>query len=205
MNLYDRYLLPHVIDLACGVKPVERQRQKIVPLAYGRVLEIGIGTGRNLPYYDHHKVQWLSALDPATQMNAKAERRRKKAGMQIEMLPLSAEQIPMPDQSFDTIVCTFTLCTIPDPIKALREMRRVLKPSGQLLYCEHGQAPDASVRRWQDRLNGAWGHIAGGCNINRDMPTLIQAGGFRLQELHTMYLPGPRVLTYNYWGVAVPV
>lgn len=204
MNFYDRYLLPHVIDLACGIKPVQRQRAKIVPRACGRVLEIGVGTGRNLPFYDKSQVEYLSALDPAAQMHPKAERRRAATGIQVELLTLSAEEIPMPDHSFDSVVCTFTLCTIPDPIKALREMCRVLKPEGRLLYCEHGAAPDPNVLHWQNRLNSAWGHIAGGCNLNRDIPALLQAGGFRIVELEKMYLPGPRLLTYNYWGVAVP-
>lgn len=204
MNLYDRYLLPHVIDLACGIEPVQRQRAKLVPRAQGRVLEIGVGTGRNLPFYDASKIEHLCALDPAVQMHPKAEKRRAAAGIQVELLTLSAEEIPMPDQSFDTVVCTFTLCTIPDPVKALREMRRVLKPEGRLLYCEHGAAPDAGVLRWQNRLNSMWGHIAGGCNLNRDVPAMLKAGGFKILELEKMYLPGPRVLTYNYWGVAAP-
>ena len=204
MNIYDRYVLPHVIDLACGIEPVQRQRAKLVPRAKGRVLEIGVGTGRNLPFYDQTKIEHLSALDPATQMNPKAQKRRDACGIAVELLTLSAEEIPMPDQSFDTVVCTFTLCTIPDPIKALREMRRVLKPEGRLLYCEHGAAPDANVLRWQNRLNSMWGHIAGGCNLNRDVPAMLKAGGFKVLELEEMYLPGPRVLTYNYWGAAVP-
>lgn len=204
MNFYDRYLLPYVIDLACGIKPVQRQRAKIVPRARGRVLEIGVGTGLNLPFYETSKIEYLSALDPSAQMHPKAERRRVAVGIPMDLLTLSAEEIPMPDQSFDTVVCTYTLCTIPDPLKALREMRRVLKPDGRLLYCEHGAAPDAGVLRWQNRLNSVWGHIAGGCNLNRDMPALLQAGGFKILELEKMYLSGPRVLTYNYWGVAVP-
>ena len=204
MNFYDRYLLPHIIDLACGIEPVQRQRSKVVPRAQGRVLEIGVGTGRNLPFYDKTRIDHLMALDPATQMHPKAERRKRESGLDVELLTLSAEEIPMPSASFDTVVCTFTLCTIPDPVKALREMCRVLKSDGCLLYCEHGAAPDASVRRWQDRVNSAWGHIAGGCNLNRDIPTLLKEGGFKILELETMYLPGPKILTYNYWGVAVP-
>jgi ubiquinone/menaquinone biosynthesis C-methylase UbiE len=204
MNLYDRYLLPYVIDLACGIEPVQRQRAKLVPRAKGRVLEIGVGTGRNLAFYDTSKIEHLCALDPADQMHAKAERRRADAGLKVELLTLSAEEIPMPDQSFDTVVCTYTLCTIPDPVKALREMRRVLKPDGCLLYCEHGAAPDSGVLHWQNRLNAAWRHIAGGCNLNRDITGMLLAGGFKILELEKMYLPGPRILTYNYWGVATP-
>jgi ubiquinone/menaquinone biosynthesis C-methylase UbiE len=204
MNFYDKYLLPHIIDWACGIEPVQRQRRKVVPRAQGRVLEIGVGTGRNLPFYDKKRIDHLSAMDPATQMHTKARQRKHEAGLDVDLLTLSAETIPMPSASFDTVVCTFTLCTIPDPLKALREMRRVLKPDGRLLYCEHGAAPDAGVRRWQDRLNSAWGRVAGGCNLNRDIPALLKAADFNILELETMYLPGPKILTYNYWGVAVP-
>jgi ubiquinone/menaquinone biosynthesis C-methylase UbiE len=204
MNLYDQYLLPHLIDFACGLGPVQQQRAKIVPLASGNVLEIGVGTGLNLPFYDKSRVTRLTALDPAAQMNAKAQRRMRAAGLDVEMLVLSAEEIPMPDASFDTVVCTFTLCTIPDPVAALREMRRVLKPDGRLLYCEHGAAPDASVRRWQERVNPLWRPIAGGCNLDREIPHLLESAGFRIETLERMYLPGPRIFTYNYWGVAQP-
>ncbi|MDE0855604.1 MAG: class I SAM-dependent methyltransferase [Nevskia sp.] len=202
MNLYDRYLLPTLIDLLCGIKPVQRQRAKIVPLARGRVLEIGIGTGRNLPFYDKSRLQQLYGLDPAPQMHHKARQRMQAAGLQVELLDLPAEKIPMPDASFDTVVSTFTLCSIPDVVTALREMRRVLKPGGRLLFCEHGTAPDASVRRWQDRLTPLWKPIAGGCHLNRDIPALLCEAGFHIDAMEQLYLPGPRPLTYNYWGSA---
>lgn len=203
-SAYDRYVLPYLIDWVCGIGPVQRQRAKVVPLASGRVLEVGVGTGRNLEFYDKQRIEHLSALDPVAQMHPQARKRMRAAGLEVELLVLSAEEIPMSDASFDTVVCTFTLCTIPDPVKALREMARVLKPQGRLLYCEHGAAPDPGVRRCQDRLNPWWQPLAGGCNLNRDIPALLQAGGFRIESLEKMYLPGPRPLTYNYWGVAVP-
>jgi len=203
MNLYDRYVLPVLIDLACGIEPVQRQRAKIVPRAQGRVLEIGIGTGRNLPFYDHAKLEKLYGLDPALQMHRKARQRMREAGLEVELVDLPAERIPMDDASFDTVLTTFTLCTIPDAAAALREMRRVLKPQGRLLFCEHGAAPDPSVRRWQDRLTPIWKPIAGGCHLNRDIPGLLREGGFRVLDLEQLYLPGPRPLTYNYWGSAV--
>ena len=202
MNLYDRYLLPTLIDVLCGIKPVQRQRAKIVPRAQGRVLEIGIGTGRNLPFYDKSRLQQLYGLDPAAQMHPKARQRMLDAGLEVELLELPAEKIPMADASFDTVITTFTLCTIPDAIAALREMRRVLKPGGVLLFCEHGTAPDASVRRWQDRLTPLWKPLAGGCHLNRDIPALLREGGFRIVDMEQLYLPGPRPLTYNYWGSA---
>lgn len=203
MNLYERYLLPYVIDLACGVKPVRKQRAKIVPRARGRVLEIGIGTGRNLAFYDPHMLTELCGLDPAQQMHRLARKRMRQAGIEVRLLALPAEEIPEPDASFDTVVMTYTLCSIPDPVKAVKEMKRVLKPDGRLLFCEHGLAPDVSVQKWQHRLTPLWKPIAGGCHLDRDIPDLLRAGGLRIEELDTLYLPGPRPLTFNYWGVAV--
>lgn len=202
-NWYDRHILPYVLDLACGIKPVRRQREKIVPKAHGHVLEIGIGTGLNMAHYDPSRVIRIVGLDPALQMHKLAKKRIAQTGLDVELLGLTAETIPQPAASFDTVVCTYTLCTIPDPIAALREMRRVLKPGGRLLFCEHGRAPDASVRRWQDRLTPYWKKIAGGCHMDRDIPTLLREAGFTCESLDTMYLPGPQPLTFNYWGVAV--
>lgn len=199
---YDRHVLPYLIDFACGIKPVRRQRRKVVPRAYGRVLEIGIGTGLNLEHYDKARVNKLIGLDPSLEMHRLARKRMARAGLDVELVTLSAEQIPFEPGSFDTVLVTYSLCTIPDPVAALREMRRVLKPGGLLVFCEHGRAPDASVRRWQDRLTPTWSKFAGGCHLNRDIPTLLAQGGFRCDDLETMYLPGPRPLTFNYWGTA---
>lgn len=201
-NWYDRKILPYVIDLACGVKPVHRQREKVVPLAQGRVLEIGIGTGLNLRHYDKSKITKLVGLDPAMQMHKLAEKRRQESGIDVELVGLSAEKIPLEDASFDTIVITFTLCTIPDPIAALKEMKRVLVPGGKLLYCEHGAAPDEKVYQWQKRVTPYWKKLAGGCHLDRNIPTLLSDAGFTLDSAQTCYLPGPKILMYNYWGVA---
>lgn len=201
---YDRHVLPYVIDLACGIKPVRRQREKVVPRAQGRVLEIGIGTGLNLAHYDKARLEKLVGVDPALQMHRLAHKRMQRAGLAVELVGLSAEKLPLPDASFDTVVMTYTLCSIPDPVPAVREMRRVLKPGGKLLFCEHGVAPDESVRRWQRRLNPMWGRIGGGCHLDRDIPALLREGGFTLPDLEQMYLPGPKFATYNYWGEAVP-
>lgn len=200
---YDRHLLPWLLDAACGIRAVRRQREKIVPLAQGRVLEIGIGTGLNAAHYRRERISTIVGLDPALQMHALAQRRIAQAQLPVELVGLSAEKIPLPDASFDTVLVTYTLCTIPDPLGALREMRRVLKPGGHLLFCEHGRAPDESVRRWQDRLTPWWKPLAGGCHLNRDIPALLREAGFRSDDLEQMYLPGPRPLTYNYWGSAV--
>ena len=199
---YDRHVLPWLLDFACGIKPVKRQRRKVVPLARGRVLEIGIGTGLNLEHYDKARVQAITGLDPGLQMHRLARKRVAQAGIPVELVGLSAEKIPFEAATFDTVVVTYSLCTIPDPVAALREMRRVLKPGGTLIYCEHGRAPDASVRRWQERLTPVWSKVAGGCQLDRDIPALLREGGFRTDDLETMYLPGPRALTFNYWGTA---
>ena len=199
---YERHILPYMLDLACGIKPVRRQRRKVVPLAKGRVLEIGIGTGLNLEHYDKARIEKVIGLDPGLEMHRLAAKRVKKTGVNVELVGLSAEAIPYPDGAFDTVLVTYSLCTIPDPVSALKEMRRVLKPGGQLIYCEHGLAPDASVRRWQDRLTPMWSKIAGGCHLNRDIPKLLIEAGFEPKDMQTMYLPGPRPLTFNYWGTA---
>lgn len=204
MGFYDRYILPRVINCACGVKPIRYQRRKVVPEATGRVLEIGIGSGLNLPFYDPAKVEKLWGLEPVDEIRRMAEKAAVGAPFPVEFIGLPGESIPLDDAIVDTVVTTYTLCTIPDAVAALREMRRVLKPGGRLLFAEHGKAPDASVWRWQDRLDGVWGHIAGGCHLNRDIPALLHEGGFAVERLDTMYIPGPRPLSFNYWGSAGP-
>jgi SAM-dependent methyltransferase len=203
MGFYDRYVLPKLIDIACGSKPVQRQRQKVVPLAEGRVLEIGIGSGLNLPFYDPAKIDRVVGLDPAEEMLARARPRSEGLPFEVEYLALEGERIPLEAESIDTVLVTYTLCTIPDALAALDGMRRVLKPSGRLIFCEHGKAPDAAVRRWQGRLNPLWNRLAGGCNLNRDIPALIEAAGFRVEQVDSMYLPGtPRFAGFEYWGWA---
>jgi ubiquinone/menaquinone biosynthesis C-methylase UbiE len=200
-NWYDRHVLPWMLDLACGSRRIREQRDKVVPRAQGRVLEIGIGTGLNLAHYDPTRVTSIVGVDPALQMHRLARRRLARTSLQVELVGLSAERLPLEDRSFDTVVCTFTLCTIADPLAALKEMRRVLRPDGRLLYAEHGQAPEPGVRRWQQRLQPLWGRIAGGCHLGRDIEGLLQAGGFT-GERHHGYLPGPQFASYMYWGEA---
>lgn len=202
MKLYDRYVLPRLIDFACGLGEVMKTRAQIVPQAHGRVLEIGIGSGLNLGFYDPAKVRVVVGVDPSADMQKLARERAARTPIDVEMIALELGQIRAADASFDCIVCTFTLCTIPDAVAALKEMRRVLKPGGRLLFCEHGLAPDASVRRWQHRLTPWWKPVAGGCHLNRDIPALITAGGFTLGSLETSYLQGPRPMTYVYRGWA---
>lgn len=203
MTLYERYVLPRLLDFACGIRPIRRQRDKIVPLARGEVLEVGIGTGLNLGHYRAEQIERLWGLDPATQMNAHVKRRLAGTGLDLELMTLSAERIPVEDDRFDTVVLTYTLCSIADPVAALREMKRTLRPGGRLLFCEHGLAPEPSVARWQRRLTPAWRRIAGDCHMDRDVPALLHAAGFQIDDLQQGYIPGPRVLTYNYWGEAV--
>jgi ubiquinone/menaquinone biosynthesis C-methylase UbiE len=193
-----------MLDMACGMPMISRMRQLVVPLAAGRVLEVGIGTGLNMRHYNQHQVTHITGLDPAMQMHPLALERIAKAGLPVDLVGLSAEKILLPDASFDTVLVTYTLCTIPDAHSALLEMHRVLKPAGKLLFCEHGHAPDASVARWQDRLQPLWGKVAGGCHLGRDIPALLRGAGFHLSDLHTRYQPGPRPFTLHYWGEALP-
>lgn len=202
MSLYDRHILPHLIDFACGMGAVMKARSQIVPLARGRVLEIGIGSGLNLGFYDAQRVKVVVGVDPSAEIQNLARERAARCQVPVEMIALELGQIQAADASFDDIVCTFTLCTIPDAIAALGEMRRVLKPGGRLLFCEHGLAPDLPVVRWQKRLTPLWKPLAGGCHLDRDIPALIEAGGFHIREMSTGYLKGPRPMTHVYRGWA---
>ncbi|TDG13681.1 class I SAM-dependent methyltransferase [Seongchinamella unica] len=203
MGIYEKYILPRMINCACSTRPMMKQREKVVPAASGTVLEIGIGTGLNLPYYDPAKVKKVIGLDPSEKSWELAAKRAANLDFEVEFIGLPGEQIPLPDDSVDTVLVTYALCTIPDPVTALQGMSRVLRPGGELMFCEHGIAPDHSVQRWQARINPAWRAICGGCNLNRDIPTLLQQAGFAMNTLEQAYIPGtPRFAGYNYWGGA---
>lgn len=204
MSWYEERILPRLINLACSAKPVRLQREKLVPLAAGDVLEIGFGGGLNLPFYETARVRKIWALEPAAGMRKLAVRKLEGMELDLEFIDLPGEEIPLEGASVDTVLVTYTLCTIADAVAALEGMRRVLKPGGRLLFCEHGAAPDENVRRWQDRLNSTWSRIAGGCNMNRDIPAMIEAAGFSIVKEERMYIPGLRILSYNYWGSAIP-
>jgi ubiquinone/menaquinone biosynthesis C-methylase UbiE len=204
MAFYEDRVLPHLIDLACSTKPTRKQREKVVHRAEGDVLEIGFGSGLNLPYYDRGRVRKIFGLEPSEGMRRKAQPNVDVSGLDVEFIDLPGEEIPLESRSVDTVLVTFTLCSIADAVTALQGMRRVLKPGGTLLFAEHGAAPDANVRRWQDRLNPTWKRFSGGCNMNRDIPGLIESGGFRITSDERMYIPGVKILSYNYWGVAKP-
>jgi ubiquinone/menaquinone biosynthesis C-methylase UbiE len=183
-------------------KDATRLRGAWVPEARGRVLEIGIGSGLNLPFYSS-KVERVYGMEPSKELQKMAEERAKRSNTKVEFLSQSAEDtIPLADDSVDTIVMTWTLCSISDPARALAQMKRVLKPHGRMLFIEHGKSSDAGVARWQDRLTPAWKKIGGGCHLNRKIDDLLKAAGFEIQELKTCYLPGPRPMTYTYQGFA---
>tara|TARA_B100001173_G_scaffold80328_1_gene68631 strand:- start:1592 stop:2212 length:621 start_codon:yes stop_codon:yes gene_type:complete len=204
MSLYEKYVLPKFLNCACGSKPVARQRKKVVPLAEGRVLEIGIGSGLNLPFYDKTKVDEIWGLDPSEELSEMARTVATHEGMKVNFISSGAEEIPLPDNHFDSVLITYTMCTIPEVIRANTEIRRVLKEQGKMIFCEHGVAPDDNIRKWQKRINPFWGKIAGGCNINRNIPSLIQESGFDIVEMEEMYLPNtPKIAGYNFWGYAV--
>lgn len=202
MSFYEDRVLPRMINVACGSKPTRKQREKIVPRAFGDVLEIGLGGGLNLPFYDRNKVRKIFGLEPSAGMRRSAARNIETSGLDVELIDLPGENIPLDDNSVDSVLMTYTLCTIPDVVSALEGMRRVLKPTGRLFFCEHGKAPDDDVHKWQNRLNSGWRALAGGCNMNRDIPALLRNGGFRIEDDNRMYIPGIRALSYNYWGAA---
>ncbi len=204
MGIYGKFILPRIVHLSCGTRPAMRQREKVVPQASGRVLEVGIGSGLNLRYYDPARVEKVWGLDPSPEMTRLAREEARSVEVDVEFIDLPGEEIPLPDRSVDTVLVTYTLCTIPDTTAALGQMRRVLTANGRLIFCEHGAAPDADVRRWQDRLDPVWQRLGGGCHLNRAIAPLIEQGGFRIETMETMYLPGWRPASFNYWGRAVP-
>ena len=202
MTFYEERVLPHLVHFACSARPNQKQREKIVPHARGDVLEIGFGSGLNLPFYNVQKVRKIWGLEPSEGMRRKSKALIDASELDVELIDLLGESIPLEANSVDTVLVTYSLCTIPDAIVALEGMRRVLKPGGSLLFCEHGIAPDESVRRWQSRLNPVWSRVAGGCNMNRDIPDLIVTSGFEITTDERMYIPGAKVLCYNFWGRA---
>ena len=203
MGFYAKHIEPAIVSCACGMKSVARERAKIVPQASGAVLEVGFGSGHNAPYYDQGAITRLYALEPSEPMRRRAEKRIAGLSFPLEWLDLPGEEIPLPDNAVDTVLVTFTLCTIPGVEAALGGMRRVLKPGGRIVFLEHGLSPDAGVAKWQNRLNGIWGRLAGGCRLNRDPASLIREAGFKITALDQHYAPGaPRFAGYITGGVA---
>ncbi|WP_340647399.1 class I SAM-dependent methyltransferase [Phenylobacterium sp.] len=202
-SFYDRKILPRLLTCACTSPPMMKQRAKVVPRATGRVLELGIGMGLNLASYNPAAVQVVVGVDPSAELRALAQAAPKPDGLKVEVLDGTAEALPFEDASFDTVVCTFTLCSVHTPSAALAEARRVLKPGGGFLFCEHGLAPDADVAKWQRFWDPLWSAMAGGCHITRPVASTLPAAGFKVDWLETMYLPGtPRIAGWNEWGRA---
>jgi ubiquinone/menaquinone biosynthesis C-methylase UbiE len=202
MGLYAKYVLPHLINLAMSNKDVTRLRAESVPQAQGDVLEIGIGSGLNLPFYSS-AVHHVYGIDPSIELQRMASKRAAVKSFEVTFFRQSAEDaLPLEDSSIDTIVMTWTLCSIPNPTAALRQMKRVLKPDGRLIFVEHGRSTDSRVTAWQDRLTPFWKRIGGGCRLNRKIDDLIEASGFHITKQKNFYLSGPRPMTYTYQGEA---
>ena len=203
MGFYSRYILPGLIQWACSGSSSDAKRKMIVPLATGNVLEIGIGAGNNLPHYDESKVNHLTAIDPLEELWKKRAVDLTQLSFEVEYIKGKAEHIPAGDASFDTVVTTFTLCSVDDIHSTLKEIHRVLKPGGKLLYSEHGKSPDRGTEYWQNLVNPLWRRISGGCNLNRDIPGLMKEYGFETNDMTTQYMPGWRLTSYSYWGSAI--
>lgn len=202
-NFYERKVLPKLCNYCCGSKPIEKQRKKVVPHAKGVVLEIGMGTGLNLPYYDKNNITNIIGLDPSKESNKFAKELADKNNIDIKFLQSGAEEINLPDQSIDTILITYTLCTIPELRPSLDEIKRVMRKDGKVLFLEHGKSPDKRVRKFQNFLNPVWGKVFGGCNLNRDIPSLLIESGLKINKLNEMYIPKtPKFIGYNFWGEA---
>ncbi len=205
MSFYRNHVYPHLVALLGNPKPVREIRKRLVPLADGRVLEIGVGHGVNFPYYDPTKVSKVYALEPNPGMIPRADREKRRTSLDVEFVDLPGERIPLPDATVDTVVSTFTLCTIPGVVEALCGVRRVLRPGGRFLFFEHGLAPDANVRRWQKRTEPFFRWAFEGCHVTRDIPSLIEQGGFKIEKLEAAYLaPFPKSGSYFFWGAARP-
>jgi ubiquinone/menaquinone biosynthesis C-methylase UbiE len=202
MGFYQTRILPRIIDLSMRNRDLASYRERVLSVAEGRVLEVGIGSGLNLPFYGS-RVTHVVGLEPAPRLLAMTREAVYRQEIPVELISASGESIPLPHDQFDTVVTTWTLCSIPAVSVALNEMRRVLKPTGRLLFVEYGRAPEESVRKWQDRLTPVWKRIGGGCHLNRPIRELIEGAGFTIEHLQTGYMRGPKPMTYMYEGRAI--
>ena len=200
MGFYNDFILPRLLDFAMRNKQLRPFRERVIGVAEGRVIEIGVGSGRNLPFY-RSPAKEILALEPSQKLVAMA-RGASHSAIPVNFLEASAETIPLDDGAIDTVVTTWTLCSIPQAATALAEMRRFLRPGGKLLFAEHGLAPSESVRWWQERLTPAWRPISGGCHLNRPIRSMIEDAGFRIERIETRYIPGPKPMTFMYEGSA---
>lgn len=205
MPFYKDRVYPHLVTMLGNPRPIQKIRQRMVPLAQGTVLEIGVGPGVNFPHYDPLRVTKIFALEPNPGMIRRAEEQGRRTQLNIEFLDLPGEHIPLADSSVDTVVSMFTLCTIPGVVDAIQGIARVLKPSGKFIFFEHGLAPDPPVRRWQERTEPFFQWAFEGCHVTRDIPSLIGEGGFKVEQIDKAYLaPFPKTGSYCFWGVATP-
>ena len=205
MGFYQKYILPAVIEWACSSETSREQREKVVPLAAGNVLEIGIGSGRSLSLYDASKVKHLTALDPRDKLWKRRKADTGTLDFEVTYIRGVADRIPAEDGRFDTVVTTYTLCSIKKLENALKEIYRVLKPGGKLIFSEHGKAPDRGLERLQNLINPFWRQIGGGCNLNRDIPMLLKRNGFQADGVTAGYLSGFKLTSYHYWGIALRI
>ena len=203
MSLYENYFLPKLLDFCCGMEGFQNKRSQVVPLAYGRVLEIGIGSGLNFDYYNFDAVTEVVGVDPAVSSVAMAKSRASKFNSKISFIEATAESIDLESATFDSVVIGYSLCTIPEPILALSEARRLLKEDGSLFFMEHGLAPEKSIQKWQHRISPGWKKIAGGCNLDRNIEELILSGGFQFKDLKKKYIKGPKIAAFQFYGEAI--
>ena len=201
MGFYNDRIVPCLIRQSMRQATLTPYRRRLIPTAAGRVVEIGVGSGANLRLYSTH-AEHVIGLDPSSRLLSMARQAAREATVSVELVEGSAEKMPLEDRSVDTVVMTWTLCSIPDSSLGLREIRRVLKESGRLLFVEHGRSPDPNVSRWQDRLTPLWRRLAGGCHLNRPMRLLIEEAGFRIERIETGYMKGPKPMTFMYEGCA---
>lgn len=203
MTFYREHVYPHLVNALGNPKPIAQIRERVVPLAEGDVLEIGVGTGVNFQHYDSARVKKVYALEPNPGMLRRAAEHRKKANLQVEFLVLPGERVPLPEMSVDTVLSTFTLCTIPGVGQAIQGLKRVLKPGGKFIFFEHGLSPDLSIRHWQERMEPFFQWAFEGCHVTRDIPALIENGGFKIEQIDRGYLaPFPKCGSYCFWGTA---
>lgn len=202
MGLYSRFVLPRIVDWVLGTKEVEAERKLALAEVEGRVLEIGFGSGPNLPFYGD-KISELVAIDPELGVRARRDQRMALAAFPVKFAQLSGETLPLADEEFDAVVSTYTLCTIPDVARALREARRVLKPGGRFYFLEHGRSAEENIAKWQSRLNAIYSPVAGGCRLDRDVPSLVESAGFRLQKIERYDSEGPKLFSPRFRGFGV--
>ncbi|WFL77173.1 class I SAM-dependent methyltransferase [Altererythrobacter arenosus] len=200
---YDRHVMPRLVTFACSQGQIMKRRSQVVPLATGDVFELGCGGGLNQEFYDTEAISSFSGIDPHGGLLEGARERARAKGWEVDIREGKGEAIPFSDSSFDTVVCTFTLCSVDEPAQVLGEMRRILKPGGRLLFLEHGRAPDPDVLKWQERIEPVWKRIGGGCHLTRPIGSAMRGAGFEVEPLGQGYLPkSPKFAAWNEWGIA---